>query len=151
MRNFFCLFCVIFLRVSRVGTKKGSKVATIKAEMSQELLQRTGELVAKKLADGGKLLISITHTSKSNLSYRYKVSLAYPGFDKKVQIDSLNYWLAACWNETLHNGAFDELKGSGVGTDRYFLAAYNIGLTLKEYGLIDDPYTIANRRTYQEI
>lgn len=137
--------------MSRVGTKKGSKVATIKAELTPELNKSTAELVAKKLKDGGKLLISITHTSKTNLSYRYKVSLAYQGFDKKIQIDSLNYWLASCWNETLFSGAFDELKGSGVGTDRYFLAAYNIGQTLKEFGLIDDPYEIANRRTYQEI
>jgi hypothetical protein len=134
-----------------VDTKKGRKMATIKAELTPELNKRTGELVASKLKKGGKLLISITHVSQSGMSYRYKVSLAYQGFDGKLQIDSLNYWLASCWNEKLHRGFFDELKGNGLGTDRYFLAAYNIGLTLKEFGLIDDPYEIANRRTYQEI
>ena len=125
-------------------------MATIKAELAPELKQKYAEEVAQKIAEGGKLLISITHTSQSNLSYRYKVSIAF-NKNGKTEIESLNYWLAACWNERLHSGAFDELKGSGIGTDRYFLAAYNIGLTLKEFGLIADPYEIANRRTYQEI
>ena len=125
-------------------------MATIKADLTPELKQKYAEEVAQKIADGGKLLISITHTSQSNMSYRYKVDLAF-NKDGKTEIEHLSYWLAACWNESLHSGFFNELKGSGVGTDRYFLAAYNIGLTLKKYGLIDDPYEIANRRKYQEI
>ena len=125
-------------------------MATIKADLTPELQKKYAEEVAQKIADGGKLLISITHTSKSNMSYRYKVDLAF-NKDGKTEIEHLTYWLAACWNEKLHRGFFDELKGSELGTNRYFLAAYNIGLTLKEFGLIDDPYEIANRRTYQEI
>lgn len=84
------------------------------------------------------------------MSYRYKVDLAYNA-NGKTEIEHLTYWLAACWKESIYAGSFNELKGNGLGTDRYFLAAYNIGLTLKEFGLIDDPYEIANRRTYQEI
>ena len=125
-------------------------MATIKADLTPELKEQYAREVAKKIADGGKLLISITHTSKSNMSYRYKVDLTFNA-NGKTEIEHLSYWLAACWKETLHQGAFNELKGNGLGTDRYFLAAYNIGLTLKEYGLIEDPYEIANRRTYQEI
>lgn len=136
--------------MSRVGILKGRKMATIKADLTPELKEQYAQALAQKLEDGGKLLISITHTSPSNMSYRYKVSVAYSA-NGQTEIESLNYWLAACWNESLHSGFFNELKGSGVGTDRYFLAAYNIGLTLKEYGLIDDPYEIANRRKYQEI
>ena len=125
-------------------------MATIKADLTPELKEKYAYALAQKLEDGGKLLISITHTSKSNMSYRYKVDLAFNA-NGETKIENLNYWLAACWKETLHQGAFNELKGNGLGTDRYFLVAYNIGLTLKEYGLIEDPYEIANRRTYQEI
>jgi hypothetical protein len=133
-----------------VDTKKGRKMATIKADLTPELQKKYAEEVAQKIADGGKLLISITHTSKSNMSYRYKVDLAYNA-NGKTEIEHLTYWLAACWKESIYAGSFNELKGNGLGTNRYFLAAYNIGLTLKEFGLIDDPYEIANRRTYQEI
>jgi hypothetical protein len=125
-------------------------MATIKADLTPELQKKYAEEVAQKIADGGKLLISITHTSKSNMSYRYKVDLAYNA-NGKTEIEHLTYWLAACWKESIYSGSFNELKGNGLGTNRYFLAAYNIGLTLKEFGLIDDPYEIANRRTYQEI
>lgn len=125
-------------------------MATIKADLTPELQKKYAEEVAQKIADGGKLLISITHTSKSNMSYRYKVDLAYNA-NGKTEIEHLTYWLAACWKESIYAGSFNELKGNGLGTNRYFLAAYNIGLTLKEFGLIDDPYEIANRRTYQEI
>jgi hypothetical protein len=125
-------------------------MATIKADLTPELQKKYAEEVAQKIADGGKLLISITHTSKSNMSYRYKVDLAFSK-DGKTEIEHLSYWLAACWKETIYAGAFNELKGNGLGTDRYFLAAYELGLTLKAFGLIEDPYEIANRRTYQEI
>jgi hypothetical protein len=133
-----------------VDTQKGRKMATIKADLTPELQEQYAQALAQKLEDGGKLLISITHTSKSNMSYRYKVDLAYNA-NGKTEIEHLTYWLAACWKESIYAGSFNELKGNGLGTDRYFLAAYNIGLTLKEFGLIDDPYEIANRRTYQEI
>jgi hypothetical protein len=132
------------------GHQERQKMATIKADLTPELKEQYAQSVAQKLEDGGKLLISITHTSASNMSYRYKVDLAYNA-NGKTEIEHLTYWLAACWKESIYAGAFNELKGNGVGTDRYFLAAYNIGLTLKGFGLIDDPYEIANRRTYQEI
>ena len=125
-------------------------MATTKANLSPQLKEKYAYALAQKLEDGGKLLISITHCSKSNMSYRYKVSVAYSA-NGQTKIEDLNYWLAACWGETLYQGAFNELKGHGLGIDRYFWAAYNIGLTLKEYDLIEDPYEIANRRTYQEI
>jgi hypothetical protein len=116
----------------------------------QEKLDRA-EKVAAALKNGGKLLIQITHTSPSNMSYRYKVNLAeWDG--KEIQTTNLTYWLAAEWNErAVQAWAGDELKGRGIGTDRYFLAAYNLGHTLKKYELISDPYEIATRRIYQEI
>ena len=146
---FAAFLCYLFESVKSWHDER-EKMATIKADLSPELKEQYAQALAQKLEDGGKLLISITHCSKSNMSYRYKVSVAYSA-DGQTKIEDLNYWLAACWKETLYQGAFNELKGNGVGTNRYFLAAYNIGLTLKNYGLIEDPYEIANRRTYQEI
>ena len=124
---------------------------TYKPQLTEiEKLERA-EKVAAALKNGGKLLIQITHVSASNMSYRYKVNLAeWNG--KEIEITNLTYWLAAEWNErAVQAWAGDELKGAGVGTDRYFLAAYNLGATLKARGLIDDVYDIANRRVYQEI
>jgi len=109
---FLLFLCYLFESVKSWHDER-EKMATIKADLSPELKEKYAYALAQKLEDGGKLLISITHCSKSNMSYRYKVSV--------------------------------------LGIDRYFWAAYNIGLTLKEYDLIEDPYEIANRRTYQEI
>ncbi len=116
----------------------------------QEKLDRAVK-VAAALKNGGKLLIQITHTSPSNMSYRYKVNLAeWDG--KEIQTTNLTYWLAAEWNErAVQAWAGDELKGNGIGTDRYFLAAYEIGLTLKARGVISDPYEIATRKVYETI
>jgi hypothetical protein len=124
---------------------------TYKPQLTEsEKLERATQ-VAAALKNGGKLLIQITHTSASNMSYRYKVNLAeWNG--KEIQITNLTYWLAAEWNErAVQAWAGDELKGAGIGTDRYFLAAYNLAHILKSRGLIDDYYDIANRRFYQEI
>lgn len=125
-------------------------MTTYKPQLDDIAKLDRAEKVAAALKNGGKLLIQITHVSKSNMAYRYKVNLAeWTGTE--VQISSLNYWLAAEWNEklALSNGAY-ELKGNGIGTNRYFLAAYEIGLTLKARGLVDDPYEIATRRIYEE-
>lgn len=132
-------------------------MATYKPKMTNPEKDIEIMKLADKLVKGnGKLLIQITHTSQSNMAYRYKVSLATYGKDwqgnDEIQIENISYQLAAIWGETLYQGMFNELKGSGVGTDRYFLAAYNIGLTLQSYGYIDNPYVIADRgRKYIEI
>lgn len=124
---------------------------TYKPQLTESEKLDRAEKVAAALNNGGKLLIQITHTSQSNLSYRYKVNLAqWDG--KELEITNLTYWLAAEWKESAVSAwAGDELKGSGIGTNRYFLAAYNLALTLKNRGLINDLYQIANRRVYQEI
>lgn len=129
---------------------------TITPEMTQAEIGLKLNEVAEELVNGnGKLLIQITHTSKSNLSYRYKITLAYFGKnwagEDALQFENLSYLLGAIWKENIYAGMFNELKGNGVGTDRYFLAAYNLGLTLKQYGLCSDPYEIATRGKYIEI
>lgn len=124
---------------------------TYKPQLSESEKLERAEKVAAALKNGGKLLIQITHVSASNMSYRYKVNLAeWNG--QELDITNLTYWLAAEWNERAVSAwAGDELKGNGIGTNRYFLAAYNLALTLKARGLIADPYEIANRSVYQEI
>lgn len=109
------------------------------------------ERVAAAVKNGGKLIIQITHTSKSNMSYRYKVNLfEFDGLE--IQLTNLTYWLGAEWDQKVVSAyQGDELKGNGVGTDRYFLAAYEIGLLLKARGLVDSPYEIATRKVYETI
>ena len=104
----------------------------------------------EKIRNGGRLLVSITHTSASNMSYRYSVRLAY--WDgEAVQVENLAYWLGCLWNERVVEAwSGMELRANGLGTDRYFLAAYDIGQSLKSLGLISDPYEIGTRRVYQE-
>lgn len=132
-------------------------MATYKGDMTApEIglgLMKLNETLVK---GNGKLLIQITHTSSSNMSYRYKVTLVHYGKDWQgndaIITENLTYLLASAWKENYYSGAFNELKGSGVGTDRYFLAAYNIGLTLQKYGYVSSPYEIADRgKKYTEI
>ena len=124
---------------------------TYKPKLTEiEKLDRA-EKVAAALKNGGKLIIQITHTSPSNMSYRYKVNLfEFDGIE--IQLTNLAYWLGAEWDQKVVSAyQGDELKGNGIGTDRYFLAAYEIGLTLKSRGLVNDPYEIATRKVYETI
>ena len=120
------------------------------AEMKEE-----AEFIADCLKDGGKLLVSITHVSPSNMSYRYKVILAYvddinPG---ELMFNTLSYWMAAeMKTKVIAEYAGDTLRGRGVGFDRYHDAAYTVGSILKRYGLVTEPLkTIAVRGVYREI
>lgn len=132
-------------------------MATYKPKMTQAEIGLELQKLKERLIDGnGKLFIQITHTSQSNMAYRYKVNLVYYGTNWngnfEVQTENLSFLLAATWGESMYQGMFNELKGHGIGTDRYFLAAYNIGLTLKQFGLIEDAYQVADRgRKYIEI
>lgn len=123
---------------------------TFKPNESPEWVKTKAESYLQAIREGGKLLISVTHTSASNMSYRYSVRLAY--WDgESVQVENLAYWLACLWDERVVEAwPGYELKGSGCGTDRYFLAAYDIGQSLKALGLISDPYEIGTRKVYQE-
>lgn len=120
------------------------------AEMKEE-----AEFIANCLKEGGKLLVNITHVSPSNMSYRYKVILAYvddinPG---ELMFKTLTYWMAAeMKTKAVAEYAGDTLKGSGCGFDRYHDAAYTVGQLLAKYGLVERPlHTIAIREVYREI
>lgn len=123
---------------------------TFKPKESPEWVKDKAADYLEKIRNGGKLLISITHTSASNMSYRYSVRLAY--WDgESAQVENLAYWLGCLWDEKVIDGWPDlQLRGRGVGTDRYFLAAYDIGQSLKSLGLLSDPHEIGTRKVYKE-
>lgn len=107
--------------------------ATLTEQEKADIAQR----VAKGLGAGGKLVVAIHRTSQSNLSYSYSIRLVYPT-DQGLSDLWLNHWFAAEYGESLTKR--DWLKGQGVGTDRYFLAAYELGGLLVKRGLIEDRY-----------
>lgn len=121
-----------------------------KPKESPEWVKTKAISYLEAIRQGGKLLVSITHTSASNMSYRYTVRLAY--WDgEAVRVENLAYWLGCLWDEKIVIAwAGNELRGHGCGTDRYFLAAYDIGQSLKALGLISDPYEIGTPKVYQE-
>lgn len=119
----------------------------MKAKLDQETKLRNAENTKEKLDNGGRLLISITHTSRSNLSYRFKVWLAYSDEYGQTQTRNLGYWLASITKQTLTNK--DELKAGGLGFDRYLDVALGIGHIFESYGLTkpEDRYGYGIRYT----
>jgi hypothetical protein len=108
--------------------------------------------IHERLTNGGKLLIQVTHTSASNISYRYSVRLAYKNEAGEIEFQNLAYWIGAVTGQSVVSKFYgDELRGNGVGTDRFFLASLEVAHILKNYEFITDVYEIANRRFYKEI
>lgn len=105
-----------------------------KVYLTAEEQKFTAVLLRNHLLNGALLIPTITGTSKSNLSYRYNVSLAYnAGEGKGIDLMYLNYWLASELGVNLTDN--DELKGNGLGFDRYHEAVYTIAAILgKKYG-----------------
>lgn len=127
-------------------------MTTYKVKETAEYVAEQWKLVHHAIKNGGKLLIQVTHTSASNMSYRYSVRLAFKDKKGEIYFKNLAYLIGATTGESIvHKPYGDELRGQGVGTDRFFLASYDIGRMMKAQGLIDDPYEIATRRVYEEI
>ncbi len=105
-----------------------------KVELTAEEQKYYADLFGKHLLNGAILLPTITKTSKTNMSYRYIVKMAYVAEDGTgVDIMSLTYWLASELGENLTDE--DELKASGCGFDRYHDAVYTIADILgRKYG-----------------
>lgn len=123
-----------------------------KVKETAEYVAEEWKLVHHAIKNGGKLLIQVTHTSASNMNYRYSVRLAFKDNKGEIYFKNLAYLIGATTGESVVMKPYgDELKGHGVGTDRFFLCAYEIGLMMKTQGLIADAYEIATRRVYKEI
>ena len=127
-------------------------MTTYKAKETAEAIAQGWLEVHEAIKAGGKLLIQVTHTSATNMSYRYSVRLVHTDTDGEICFRNLAYLIGATTGESIVRKPYgDELKGQGVGTDRFFLASYEIGLIMKAQGLIADAYEIATRRVYKEI
>ena len=106
--------------------------------------RETAEYYAQCLDKGGKILISITHTSQSNLSYRYKVWLIYAGglhnSGKRHYLSDLSvtYWLASVQGKNLTDR--DEIKGQGVGFNRYQFIFNEFCKALEDCGIDLDKF-----------
>lgn len=123
-----------------------------KVKESPEAIKAAWGKIHARLMNGGKLLIQVTHTSKTNMSYRYSVRLAYLDDDQRINFQNLAYWIASVTGETVVSQYYgDELRGNGIGTDRYFLAALEVGHILENMGLIDDHREITTCQMYLEI
>jgi hypothetical protein len=91
-----------------------NKAATYALESAHYYLER-----------GGLLSVSITHTSASNMSYRYSVKVYYP---TERGIDSLYLNWSISQLTTIRQHKNGNLKGGGCGFDR----AYDVAVTLNQ-------------------
>lgn len=107
----------------------------MKVTMSEDSKLFHAKKLKEKLDNGGRLLISITHTSRSNLSYRFKVYVAWINQLGEVQTDNLGYWLATITGQTLTDK--HDLKAGGLGFDRYLDVALGIGHIFESFGLAE--------------
>jgi hypothetical protein len=97
------------------------KAATYTMENAHYFLER-----------GGLLSVSITHTSQTNLSYRYSVKVYYP---TERGIDSLYMNWAISQLTTIRQHKNGALKGSGCGFDRAFDVAETLNHIFTGLGL----------------
>lgn len=95
---------------------------------------------------GGTLEVIIHRRSKSNLTWRYSVRLWYVNSSGLVDNLYLNYSLSLLGFGNLNKDGY--LTGNGVGIERSFSIAYNLGATLALMGY-SDPNLEANRQDYQ--
>ena len=95
---------------------------------------------------GGRLEVIIHKTSKSNLTWRYSVRLWYVNNSGEVDNLYLNYSLSLLGFGKLNKDGY--LTGGGLGTERSFQIAYNLGVTLANLGY-SDPKQEDNRQGYQ--
>lgn len=104
---------------------------TIKPKLSHEELKEYAERYLEVLNAGGKILVTITYTSKSNLSYRYTVDIWGQVNGETVRIPA-SWFLGAFYKETLRAEFRDELRGNGCGFSRTLHAASNLCWAIKQ-------------------
>lgn len=76
----------------------------------------------KALKKGGLLVVSIKHTSESNMSWRFDVRVLYTNTQGQTDYLFLNWTLATLANLRQH--ANGEVKYNSLGTERGFEIAY---------------------------
>jgi hypothetical protein len=91
----------------------------------------TLEFIKDQITQGAALDIRVETTSRSNMSYTYSVTLWYMTEDGKLSSMCLNGTLAEPLGTKLDKHG--NLKGSGCGVDRVFLAEHSIRKAIKRY------------------
>ena len=105
---------------------------TFKPVLTQEQKRELANTIGNYLArNGGRLLVAITGTSKTNMTYRLKVKLAYNG-ENGVNVMNVTYWLASELEKNMTDN--DEIRFNGLGYDRVHDVAYTIAEILRGYG-----------------
>jgi hypothetical protein len=95
---------------------------------------------------GGRLEVIIHKTSSTNMTWRYSVRLWYVNNSGEVDNLYLNYGLSLLGFGKLNKDGY--LTGSGIGTERSFQVAYQLGIVLANFGF-SDPKLEDNRQGYQ--
>jgi hypothetical protein len=101
-----------------------------KEELQKEL-RTIGAKVFNLYNNGATLEVIIHKTSKSNMTWYYTVKLWYVNTDGVVSSMWLNWFIAQMEGTKLKN---DYVKGYGLGTERSFQVAYNLGHHLAKLG-----------------
>jgi hypothetical protein len=118
-------------------------MATRKPRETKEWRETEARNYLEAMDKGGLLLVSVVSASRSNLSYKYRVTLVTnTKNDPRLFKLNLNYWLATELMESLDDG--DNLRGNGCGFDRGFDAVYTIGVILQKHGLVADGHKWAS-------
>lgn len=94
-----------------------------------DLLERAN----KHLTNGGLLIVNITHTSKSNMSYSSDVTVYYTDTAGRVDYLSLNWVFSILTDYKLDKNG--HLRGNGCGIDRRFLLAYELQQLFAFHGM----------------
>ena len=107
----------------------------MKARLDKAHKESFAEIFATQLENGGNILVNITHTSRSNLTYRYKVAIAYQR-EGKTEVNWCTYFMSSVLGKSVtENG---EIRGNGLGFDRAYEAATDLVFCLKELGIDTD-------------
>jgi hypothetical protein len=101
-----------------------------KAELETELKGIAGRIF-NAYNNGATLEVIIHKTSQSNMTWYYTVKLWYLDSNGVVSSMWLNWFISQMEGTKLKN---DYVKGYGLGTERSFQVAYNLGHHLAKLG-----------------
>lgn len=108
-----------------------------KLETQQDRAQALETLtrVHEALSNGGVLVVTIKHTSASNMSYRYDVRLYATSETGRVESWYLNWMFATLTGSRRHDNG--EVKANGCGFDRAHDVAYTFQNLFAANGFAD--------------
>jgi hypothetical protein len=105
-------------------------------ELTRELTE-IAERVFTRYENGATLEVIIHKTSKTNMTWYYSAKLWYLNERGEISSMYLNWFIAQTTDSRQTKEGW--VKGEGVGTERSFLVAYNLGLSLGSLGFSNHP------------